>query len=353
MVLIIKSFFAFFLCLNMLSAFFSPLSEAEADAPGVSAQCAVLSCGGRLVYEKNADVKMPMASTTKLMTAIVVLEECALDEVVEIKDEYCGIEGSSMYLRPGTEKSVEELLMGLLLVSGNDAATALACHVSGSEDAFARLMNAKARQIGMNDSSFVNPHGLSAPGHCSTAADLARLMEYCMGNEDFARLNSMKNAAVDGTVLVNHNKLLYNCPGCVGGKTGYTMSAGRCLVSCCERNGGRLVCVTLSAPDDWNDHMKLYNWGFESCELVEAGNGQNFSVPVISGEKGEVSLIPEGDTSVFVPKGSVLEYRADLPWFVFAPVEKGSRGGKVRVYVDGEPAGEYYLIYSDIIPLRP
>lgn len=351
MVLIIKKFYTCFIFLSLLNSLFLPVSAQASGGPEVSAQCAVLSCGGRIIYEKNAEAKMPMASTTKLMTAILALENCGLDEVVEIKAEYCGIEGSSMYLRPGTEKTVEDLLKGLLLVSGNDAAVALACHISGSEAAFAALMNEKAEALGMNSTTFVNPHGLNDPSHYSTAADLARLMEYCVENEDFVRLNAMKNAAVDGMVLVNHNKLLYNCPGCVGGKTGYTMTAGRCLVSCCEREGGRLVCVTLSAPDDWNDHSKLYDWGFERCELVEPGTGQCFTVSVVSGEANEAVLLPEGKAGIFVPKDSVLEYRAELPRFVFAPVEKGERGGKVLVYVDGERAGEYYLIYSDNIAL--
>lgn len=352
MVLIIKKRIALF-CLSALLLCPLPAhAEPLPGGPSVSARCAVLSCGGRLIYAKNAHERMPMASTTKLMTALVVLENCALDETVEVKAESCGLEGSSMYLRPGRDKTVEELLTGLLLVSGNDAASALACHVSGSEAGFAKLMNQKAAEIGMRNTSFVNPHGLPDPAHYSTAADLALLMERCMENADFARINAMQSRCVDGSVLVNHNRLLSSCPGCTGGKTGYTMSAGRCLVSACERGGGRLICVTLSAPDDWNDHMKLYDWGYSVCEKRSVSAAARFTVPVIAGEKAEALVLPDRDHFVFAPKTAEISCRAELPWFVFAPVKAGERAGKVRVYVDGEAAGEYYLIYSESVPLR-
>lgn len=351
MVLIIKKT-AFFLLFALLLCMSSASAASDGDAPEVSAQCAALSCGGRLIYSKNASVRMPMASTTKLMTAIIVLENCALDEVVEVKADQCGIEGSSMYLRPGRDKTVEELLTGLLLVSGNDAAAALACHVSGTEAAFTALMNQKAAQLGMVNTSFANPHGLPDPAHFSTAADLAKLMEYCMENPDFARIDSMKSRVVDGNVLVNHNRLLSDCPGCIGGKTGYTMTAGRCLVSCCEREGGRLVCVTLAAPDDWNDHSGLYDWGFDLCEMRSATDSVRFSVPLSGGTCSEAKVLPAGPVDIFVPACAEISCRVELPQFVFAPVNAGERAGKVRIFVDGEPAGEYYLIYSDNVPMR-
>lgn len=346
--LIIKKIFAFLLAALLLS----PNSSAAAEMPSVSANCAVLSCGGRLIYEKKADTPVAMASTTKLMTAILAIENCSLDESVLIRQEYCGIEGSSMYLRPDTKKSVEELLQGLLLVSGNDAATALACHVSGSEEGFVKLMNDKAQALGMTNTHFVNPHGLSDKEHYSTARDLAMLMEYCMKNTDFQRINAMKSCHVDGSTLVNHNKLLFNCPGCVGGKTGFTEAAGRCLVSCCEREGGLLVCVTLSAPDDWNDHKKLYNWGFELCSLRSMSADIDLDVPLIAGEKNGCALEPEGEYSLFLPDECKAELKAEVPWYAFAPVKRGQRAGKVRIFVDGQAAGEYYLMYSEDVPVR-
>ena len=202
------------------------------DSPSLSAHSAiVMHSGGEVVFEQNPDEKMRIASTTKIMTALVVLENCALDEQVEILPEYCGIEGSSMYLAPGERCTVEELLQGLLLVSGNDAAIALACHTAGDTDSFVALMNAKAFALGMENSSFANPHGLDGEGHYSTARDMAKLMCACMENEDFARINAKKSSTVGERVLYNHNKLLSGCPGCIGGKTGYTEAAGRCLVS--------------------------------------------------------------------------------------------------------------------------
>lgn len=322
------------------------------DQPAVSAKSAVVLCSGYTLFEKNADVKMPMASTTKLMTAIIAIESCPLDERVEIKPEYCNIEGSSMYLMPGESYSVKELVEGLLLVSGNDAATALACHVAGSTERFAALMNEKAARLGMSNTHFVNPHGLSENGHYSTARDMARLMEYCMEDPAFAEIDAMKNCTAGGRLLVNHNRLLDLCPGCVGGKTGFTEAAGRCLVSCCEREGTRLVCVTLSAPDDWNDHMGLYGWAYSRCTARSVTDGLKFSVPVISGESRWAYLAPEEDKSLFLPADMEIKLTAELPWFVFAPVEAGKKAGKVTVSVDGKCLAEYYLVYTDTVPLK-
>ena len=325
-------------------------SDAEAlSAPAVSAKSAIVTSGGCVLYEKNPNLRLPMASTTKIMTAIIAIESCPMDEQIEITREQCNVEGSSMYLKPGERRTVRELVTGLLLVSGNDAAQALACHISGDCARFAARMNEKARELGMTDTHFTNPHGLSDSGHYSTARDLARLMEYCMDNALFAELDGMPSASVGGTLLVNHNRLLRSYPGCVGGKTGFTEAAGRCLVSCCERDGARVVCVTLSAPDDWNDHAALCDWAYSYCAQRSITDGLSFAVPVVSGERRWAYLVPEKELSLLLPPEKEIRLTAELPWFEFAPVSAGQRDGRVTAFVDGERIAEYYLVYGEDI----
>ncbi|MBQ8218089.1 MAG: D-alanyl-D-alanine carboxypeptidase [Oscillospiraceae bacterium] len=316
-------------------------------APALSAQSAVLVCEGEVLYEKNARLRLPMASTTKIMTAILAIENANTEDIVSIKSEHCMVEGSSMYLRPESEKTVLELLKGLLLVSGNDAALALADHVAGDCDKFVEMMNRKAADLGLENTHFTNPHGLSHASHYTTAYDLALLMEYCMDNELFRRIVAMKSFESDGAQLLNHNKLLFSCPGCIGGKTGYTEASGRCLVSCCEREGAQVICVTLSAPDDWNDHMSLYNWVYDNFSLRSLTENQSFPVPLVSNEKSYVFLVPEKEESSFVRDSSEIRLEAQLPWFAVEPLKAGDRGGKVSIFVDGIKTGEYYLIYSE------
>lgn len=346
MVLIIRKIAAFLLAFALLLT-----TAAYADgAPGISAKAAiVISSGGEAVFEKNADERMLIASTTKIMTALVALENAELTDEVEIPAQCCGVEGSSMYLCPGDKYTLGELIRGLLLVSGNDAASAIAVYTAGSEAKFVAMMNSRAKALGMTNTHFENPHGLDAPGHYSTARDLAHLMAHCMENPDFARICAMTSCNVGGQTLVNHNRLLSLCDGCIGGKTGYTMAAGRCLVSCCERGESRFICVTLSAPDDWNDHMKLYDWAFSNFSTRLVTEGVGFDVPVISGSAESARLIPE-DMRLFLPSSAEVELRAELPWFVFAPVKAGEEGGSLGAYLNGEEIGRCRLIYEKDIP---
>ena len=320
---------------------------AWAEAPQPSAEAAVVMTeDGQVLFDRNGSGRALIASTTKLMTAIVTIEKAELNELVDIKPEFCNIEGSSMYLKPGERYTVKELLLGLLLVSGNDAAQALACHVAGSGSDFARLMNAQAARIGMEDSSFANPHGLDEAGHYSTALDMAKLMNYCMDNQVFAGLCSMKSAVIKGQFLENHNKLLQIYPGCVGGKTGYTQAAGRCLVSCCERGGLRLVCVTLSAPDDWNDHMSLYEWAFGRFVLKDVLEGQSFQIPVVSGVEDAVNIVPESGMELYLSGDRQVCLRAEMPRFVFAPLNKGETAGRIWVIINEKTVGSCALVYE-------
>ena len=350
-VLIIRLFKTTLLLIPALLMAMQPPAYAE-TAPTVSAaSCVVMYEDGGTVYEKNADTRSLIASTTKLMTALVCLENARLDDRVTIPSACCQVEGSSMYLKARESYTVRELLLGLLLASGNDAALALAQHVSGSEQDFVRLMNQKAEALGLRQTHFANPHGLDAPGHYSTARDLARLMLVCMENESFRTLVSTKSAVLGGTAFLNHNKLLRSCPGCIGGKTGYTAAAGRCLVSCCERGGMRFVCVTLSDPDDWRDHRTLYDWAFASYRVVDPASELRLDVPLVSGDRSTVPVEPEAAERLFLPAGETVRLEAELPRFVFAPVTKGERAGTLRVIVGRRTVGEYSLVYGQSAPM--
>lgn len=316
----------------------------------VSAKAAILmhADSGRVLYEKNADERMLIASTTKIMTAIVVLEHCELDDLVEVDSRSAGIEGSSMYLKAGESYTVEDLLYGLLLVSGNDAASALALHVADSMEEFAELMNAKAAELGMTESSFKNAHGLDEEGHYSTARDMAKLAAYCMGNEDFARIAGTVSHTVGEQTLVNHNRLLREYDGCLGLKTGYTMAAGRTLVTCAERDGARYVCVTLNDPDDWDDHKALYDWAFANYSFAEViPAGLSYEVPLISGAEMTAPAETEGAAYALIQNGESYDMELEMPAFAFAPISEGDRAGRAVACSDGQEIASVRIVYSE------
>ncbi len=247
------------------------LLPCRVSAAEISATSAILmdADSGQVLYEKNADRKMLIASTTKIMTALVVLERCDLSETVTVRPEHMA-EGSSMYLKPGEELTVETLLYGLLLCSGNDAALALADHCGGSVERFVGWMNGKAAELGMTGTSFANPNGLDDDGHFSTARDMAVLAAYAADDPTFVRICSTVTATVGGRTMNNHNRLLKTLNGCVGMKTGYTKAAGRTLVTCAQRDGHRLVAVTFQDGNDWADHAALYDEGFQRLSDEDA-----------------------------------------------------------------------------------
>ena len=226
---------------GMAAALLAAVLFFPCKAYAISAQCAIMLDGqtGRVLYEKNADQRSLIASTTKIMTALVVCEQCNVLDRVRIPKEAVGIEGSSMYLKEGEILTVQELLYGMMLHSGNDAATALAIYCGGTMEGFAQLMNDKARALGMGDSHFVNPHGLDSPEHYSTARDLGTLAAYAMNNPIFAKTVSTKTITIGQRFLRNHNKLLWQVDGADGVKTGYTKAAGRILVSSASSQGRR------------------------------------------------------------------------------------------------------------------
>lgn len=243
---------------------------AVTEAVEVSAAAAVLmdADSGRLLYDKNGEKRMLIASTTKLMTALVALEQGGLQQEITVTGGHMA-EGSSMYLRPGEKLTLETLLYGLLLSSGNDAALAVTECMGGAVPFVAR-MNEKAAELGMENTHFANPNGLDDEAHYSTAEDMAKLAAAAMDDPVLRRVASTRTARIGGRTLTNHNKLLSRVEGCVGLKTGYTRAAGRTLVSCAEREGVRLVAVTLQDGDDWNDHASLYEQGFRVLRPVKA-----------------------------------------------------------------------------------
>lgn len=242
------------------------LLSCRTEATQVSAAAAILMDGdsGEVLYEKEASQRMRIASTTKIMTALVVLERARLTDTITVTRAHMA-EGSSMYLKPGETVTVEELLYGLMLCSGNDAALALADCCGGS-DAFIRAMNEKAAALGMHNTSFANPNGLDDENHYSTAYDMALLASCAVKEPTLRRICSTRTAKIGDRTMTNHNKLLRQMEGCFGMKTGYTKAAGRTLVSCAERQGRCLVAVTLCDGNDWADHKMLYEQGFTTLE---------------------------------------------------------------------------------------
>ena len=263
--------------------------------PDISAKSACLleAQSERIIYSKSANLRLPMASTTKIMTAILAIESAIpLDKVIFVPKEAVGVEGSSLYLEYGEQITLEALLYGLLLCSANDASIVIAITVCGSVEAFVEKMNEKAQEIGLSDTSFKNPHGLFDDGHYTSAKDLALLMSYCIKNDIFLKISGTQKRIFpkgdDKTrVMINHNKLLNQDERVISGKTGYTQKSGRCLVSVAQKDDMTLICVTLNAPDDWNDHKKLYDFGFSSYKRINT-DAFDISVPVISGKNGSI-----------------------------------------------------------------
>ena len=319
----------------------------------LSAEKAVLmdAATGRILYEKNADSQSLIASTTKIMTALVVAEQCNVLDRVRIPREAVGIEGSSMYLQEGEILTVQELLYGLMLHSGNDAAVALAIYCGGTVAGFAELMNDKAHQIGLKNSHFENPNGLDAPGHYSTARDLAVLAAYAMDNPIFYKTVSAKNVTVGQRYLRNHNKLLWLYEGADGVKTGYTRAAGRILVSSATRDGRRLVTVTINAPDDWNDHTALLNRGFSGFEhqrIVSANEIVGF-MEIAGGACDNVQILAAQDFDYLIAPSEKVTFVLPGAGFIYAPVVQSADAGYAYVCVDGKPVGRIPVIYGETI----
>lgn len=348
----------------VLSASVIKVDSAIEDTPSVSAQSAVLiDCSSQnILYAKNHNEKMGMASTTKIMTALVAAENYELKKTVKVAPEAVGIEGSSIYLYEGESLTMEELLYSLLLQSANDAAAAIAIAVAGNTEKFADMMNDRAKEMGLRDTHFTNPHGLSDDEHYTTAYDLAVISAHALRNEIVREIVSTYKKAIpidsdcNARVLVNHNKMLKLYDGAIGVKTGFTKKTGRCLVSAAERDGLAVVAVTLNASDDWNDHTKMLDFGFENYEslLIAAPEGFTYTLPVTGGNEEYVTLTNTRELRMTVPKdrGDINCKIETLHRFEFAPVLRGTEAGYVYYSYDGKFFTESPLVCAENIAAR-
>lgn len=323
------------------------------DADALSAQRAILmdSQTGRILYEKNADERGLIASTTKIMTALVVCEQCNVLDRMRIPKEAVGIEGSSMYLQEGEILTIQELLYGLMLHSGNDAAVALAIYCGGTVEGFVGLMNDKAHRLGLTGTHFENSNGLDSPGHYSTARDLAVLAAYAMNNPIFAQTVSTKTVKIGERVLRNHNKLLWQLKGADGIKTGYTKAAGRILVSSASRQGRRLIAVTMNAPDDWTDHKTLMETGFQdySVQRILSAGDILGSVEVIGGEADFAELAAASGFSFALTANEKPRIILKNSGFVYAPVVQGQEAGTAYICLGDTVIGHVPLLYHNTV----
>lgn len=340
---------------GMAAVFLAAILLFPCKVEAVSAQSAIVmdAATGRILYEKNADERSLIASTTKIMTALIICEQCNVLDRVRIPKEAVGIEGSSMYLREGEVLTIQDLLYGLMLRSGNDAAVALAIYCSGTVEGFAQLMNDKAHRLGMKDSHFVNPNGLDAPGHYSTARDMAALAAYAMENPIFAQTVSTKSVRVGERSLQNHNKLLWQLEGAEGVKTGYTKAAGRILVSSAKRQGRRLVAVTINDPSDWTDHTALLNEGFSSYQLREILSKDEYlcNIEVESGNAESVGVYAKEAFSYPLSNTEEVKVILQEPGFTYAPVVEGQSAGFAYILVDDTVIGRVPVYFGETIEI--
>lgn len=317
-------------------------------AMGTSAQAHILMDAetGLVLSAENENLKLKMASTTKIMTSLLALEAAEKDDKIVTFTQDMIAEGSSMCLKIGDKLHLSDLATGMMMASGNDAANAVALSLCESFEGFAVLMNSRAQSIGMENTHFVTPSGLDDPRHFSTAYDMALLMAQAMKNKSFCELSSCKEKSVEFvypagkvTSYPNHNRLLKSYSYCTGGKTGYTDAAGRCLVSSAEKDGVRLIAVTLNAPDDWNDHKSLYEYGFSLYTQVSPDTENAvWNVKLSGGTEPLLSVSAAEAVKLTVPASRIkdIEKTVYLPAFIFAPVNKGDQVGRLVYTLDGK-----------------
>lgn len=325
----------------------------------ISAKSAVVICAdtGEVVYSKNMNECLSMASTTKIMTAILALEYGASDKYLTVTENMVAVEGTSMGLKDGDSVSLKTLVKGMLLASGNDAANAVANIIGGDIPTFVQMMNNKAKEIGMYSTSFETPSGLDGDNHYSTAFDMAILGAYAIKNPEFRSICSAESLVVFygsppyRRVLTNHNKLLKMYDGAYGIKTGFTKKSGRCLVSAVEKDGKTLVAVSLNAPDDWNDHIKMYDYAFEKVNSVELkAEKDNIRLNIVGGKKSYITAYASKLPAITVANSN-FRYSTQIfvKQFEYAPIEKGEVVGKIVFYSNNVKLAESDLVSAESV----
>ncbi len=310
---------------------------------------------GEIIYCKNADERLPMASTTKIMTGILLCEYGNLDKEITVTKEMIMVEGSSMGLLEGDKVTLHDLLYGLMLASGNDAANVIAFTLGGSLNGFVDMMNQKAKELGLENTSFATPSGLDDENHYTTALELAKIAQYALKNEEFAKAVSTEKAVLNygnppyRRSLTNHNKLLKMYDGAVGVKTGFTKKSGRCLVSAARRDGKFVIAVTLHDPNDWQDHIDLLNYGLNSIKQTEYSPKYNkYNISVINGEK-QVLTVEIEPVVINTLETEGITDTIYLPKFLYAPIKKGDVLGEVIYSQNGKVIAKKEITASENI----
>ncbi len=335
------------------------ITPIKASALELSARSAIVICGdtGEILYSHNSQEQLPMASTTKIMTALLLCEYGDLNREITVTPEMVRVEGSSMGLLAGDTVSLRALLYGILLASGNDAANTAAFVMAGSVENFAEQMNKKAVQLGLKNTHFVTPSGLDAEGHYTTALDLAMLARAAMQNSDFATAAASESETLYygnppcRRTISNHNKLLKSFEGAVGVKTGFTKKSGRCLVSAAKRDGRYVIAVTLNAPDDWNDHRKLLEYGLNSTSPVSI-TPQIGEIKVVGGKSDSIEVYSVAKEFCFGNEG-LARYQVDVPKKLYAPIVKGEIIGSVSYYCDDLLLAREQIIANETVEKKP
>jgi len=326
---LIKKLISGILALSLLLCI-APIAVKASRELSLSANSAIMieADSNNILFEKNADVPLPMASTTKIMTAITVIEACEPNKKFTVSELAVGTEGTSAYLQKEDTITIEDALYALLLQSANDVAVALAIECAGSVEGFVELMNKKASDLHLSKTSFKNPSGLPDQDHYTTAKDLAVLSSYCMKNHTFSKIVSSKQATVkinnQDRTFVNHNKLLSLYDGAIGIKTGYTKESGRCLVGAAQKNGVSVITVTLDASDDWSDHKKMFDHAFESYRSYTLYSQGSFIVELpVAGKTEHIKLFAPGEKKAVLKKGAKITVRIEAPSLLTSPIKKG------------------------------
>lgn len=341
-----------------------PVNSPSLEIPEVSASSAIVieAKTGLVLYEKNSKQKAYPASTTKIMTALLALEEVGLDDQVTVPANASGTEGSSIYLAVGEQLSVRDLLYGLMLRSGNDASLAIAEYVSPTTADFVRLMNEKAKEIGALNTHFSNPNGLYATDHYTTAFDMALIAKEAMNNADFKAIVGAKSWKADReegkySYFYNKNKVVFQYPGGTGVKIGYTKASGRTLVASSERDGLSVICVVMNAPNWFNDSYHLMDYAHKAYEMATVASPERVlkAVPVEQGDRDHVMIGPKEPVLCPVKTGEELNIAVayDVPESIKAPVHRWQEAGALQVFVNGILLFSQPLYYLEDVPYVP